>query len=32
MGAGGLGSLVLGKLFDRIGLIVLLPVTVVIAA
>jgi MFS family permease len=31
MGAGGLGSLIIGKLFDRVGLIVLLPVTVVVA-
>jgi len=32
MGAGGLGSLILGKLFDRIGLIVLVPCTIVAAA
>jgi predicted MFS family arabinose efflux permease len=32
MGAGGLGSLALGKLFDRRGLIVLVPLTVVVAA
>lgn len=32
MGAGGLGSLVVGKLFDRVGLIVLAPVTLVTAA
>lgn len=32
MGAGGLGSLVLGKLFDRHGLIVLVPLTVITAA
>ncbi len=32
MGAGGLGSLVLGKLFDRHGLMVLVPLTVVVAA
>jgi predicted MFS family arabinose efflux permease len=31
MGAGGLGSLIIGKLFDRLGLLVLLPVTVVVA-
>jgi|SRR5579872_404342 len=31
MGAGGLGSLIIGKLFDRLGLFVLLPVTVVVA-
>jgi predicted MFS family arabinose efflux permease len=31
MGAGGLGSLFLGKLFDRYGLLVLVPVTVVVA-
>ena len=31
MGAGGLGSLIIGKLFDRVGLLVLLPVTVVVA-
>ena len=29
MGTGGLGSLILGKLFDRIGLIVLVPCTIV---
>lgn len=32
MGAGGLAALVLGKLFDRHGLIVLVPLTVVVAA
>lgn len=32
MGAGGLGSLALGKLFDRHGLIVLVPLTVITAA
>jgi Major Facilitator Superfamily len=32
MGAGGLGSLGLGKLFDRRGLLVLVPLTVVVAA
>jgi MFS family permease len=32
MGAGGLGSLILGRLFDRIGLIVLVPSTIVAAA
>jgi predicted MFS family arabinose efflux permease len=32
MGAGGLGSLVLGKLFDARGLLVLVPVTIVVAA
>jgi predicted MFS family arabinose efflux permease len=31
MGAGGLASLMIGKLFDRLGLIVLLPVTVLVA-
>jgi len=31
MGAGGIGSLIIGKLFDRMGLLVLLPVTIVIA-
>ncbi len=31
MGAGGLGSMIIGKLFDRVGLIVLLPVTVIVA-
>lgn len=31
MAAGGLGSLVIGKLFDRLGLVVLLPVTVLVA-
>lgn len=31
MAAGGLGSLILGKLFDRIGLIVLVPVTILVA-
>lgn len=32
MGAGGLGSLALGKLFDRSGLSVLVPVPVVVVA
>lgn len=32
MGAGGLGALILGWLFDRIGLLVLVPVTIVVAA
>jgi len=32
MGAGGLGSLIVGRLFDRMGLLVLLPVTIVVAA
>lgn len=32
MGAGGLGSLALGRLFDRHGLIVLVPLTLVTAA
>jgi predicted MFS family arabinose efflux permease len=32
MGAGGLGSLIMGKLFDRRGLIVLVPVTILVAA
>jgi predicted MFS family arabinose efflux permease len=32
MGAGGLGSLVFGKIFDRFGLILLAPVTVLVAA
>lgn len=32
MGAGGIGSLLFGKLFDRIGLIVLAPITLVVAA
>jgi hypothetical protein len=31
MEAGGLGSLIIGKLFDRAGLLVLLPVTIVVA-
>src|SRR5262245_3986254 len=31
MGAGGLVSLILGKLFDRAGLIVLVPVTIFVA-
>jgi predicted MFS family arabinose efflux permease len=31
MGAGGLGSLITGKLFDHLGLLVLLPVTVLVA-
>jgi len=31
MGAGGLGSLLLGKLFDRRGLVVLIPVTLIVA-
>jgi MFS family permease len=32
MGAGGLGSLAFGKPFDRFGLIVLVPLTLVVAA
>ncbi len=32
MGAGGLGALILGRLFDRMGLIVILPLTLVTAA
>ena len=32
MGAGGLASLVFGKLFDRVGLILLVPVTIIAAA
>jgi MFS family permease len=32
MAAGGLGSLLMGKLFDQVGLIVLVPVTVIAAA
>jgi MFS family permease len=32
MGAGGLGALMLGKLFDRIGLVVLVPTTIVATA
>lgn len=32
MGAGGVGSLFVGKLFDRYGLLVLVPVTIVAAA
>lgn len=32
MGAGGLGSLLLGKLFDKHGLVVLVPVTIIAAA
>lgn len=32
MGAGGLGSLLIGKLFDRFGLMVLVPVTIIAAA
>lgn len=32
MGAGGIGSLLMGKLFDRHGLIVLVPVTLIVAA
>jgi len=31
MAAGGLGSLVAGKLFDRVGLVVLLPITLIVA-
>jgi len=31
MGAGGLASLLIGKLFDRRGLIVLVPVTIIVA-
>lgn len=32
MGAGGVGSLLVGKLFDKHGLLVLVPVTIVVAA
>jgi predicted MFS family arabinose efflux permease len=32
MGAGGLGSLIAGKLFDRLGLVILLPITILVAA
>jgi predicted MFS family arabinose efflux permease len=32
MGTGGLGSLLFGRIFDRIGLIVLVPITFVVAA
>lgn len=32
MGAGGLGSLLTGRLFDRHGLLVLVPVTIIVAA
>lgn len=32
MAAGGIGALIFGKLFDRIGLIVLAPVTLIVAA
>ena len=32
MGAGGLGSLLMGKLFDKHGLLALVPVTIVVAA
>lgn len=32
MAAGGIGALIFGKLFDRIGLIVLVPVTLIVAA
>lgn len=32
MGAGGLGSLVVGKIFDKGGLIVLVPVTILVIA
>jgi len=32
MAAGGFGSLIIGNLFDRIGLIILIPVTVVVSA
>lgn len=32
MGAGGIGSLLVGKLFDKHGLLVLVPVTIVVAA
>jgi predicted MFS family arabinose efflux permease len=32
MGAGGLGSLVVGRIFDRAGLRVLIPVTIIVAA
>lgn len=31
MAAGGLGALIIGKVFDRLGLIVLLPVTALVA-
>jgi len=31
MAAGGLGSLVVGKLFDRVGLVVLVPITLIVA-
>ncbi len=32
MATGGVGSLLVGKLFDKVGLIVLIPITVVVAA
>lgn len=32
MAAGGLGSLLVGRIFDRLGLIILVPITVVVAA
>ncbi|MGH8218368.1 MAG: MFS transporter [Steroidobacteraceae bacterium] len=32
MGAGGLGSLLAGRLFDRVGLIILVPITIIVAA
>lgn len=32
MAAGGIGALIFGKLFDRIGLVVLAPVTLIVAA
>jgi predicted MFS family arabinose efflux permease len=32
MGAGGLGSLLTGKLFDKVGLVVLVPLTIIVAA
>jgi predicted MFS family arabinose efflux permease len=31
MGAGGLGSLIIGRIFDQVGLIVLVPVTIIVA-
>jgi len=31
MAAGGVGSLVAGKLFDRVGLVVLVPITIIVA-
>lgn len=32
MGAGGIGSLIFGKMFDRFGLVILAPITFVVAA